>query len=224
MKNFKLIVLLLCIVTIYSCEKDEPEEEIPLVEELLDRTNYLGIEQPHDTDAAWVWTLQKVYDGIIGDQGFHTYPDWNDPDGALPEYENWSYNGIDINVHMFTIDIGEIRQLSRFKFWQRENYFYRHVNPKIFDLWGSEELNADGTFEGWTLLLENAEVIKPSGTLLFEENTEEDIEAAMLGHDFVIPIEAPKVRYIRFVNKYSWNYADAAINITELEFYGYKEQ
>lgn len=192
----------------------------PLFEELVDRAFYQAIVQTHDSPTEYGWTLDRVYNGVIGNEGFHTSPSYSDPDGELPEYADWSYDGIDIGVHMFTLDLGKLTKLSRFKFWQRVNYYYRHGNTKIFDLWGATDLNDDGTLNGWTLLLENAEVIKPSGTLTSAENTDEDNEFAAAGHDFIIPNSAPPVRYIRFAQKLSWNYTSAMINMTEIEFYG----
>lgn len=222
MKNLKLIILPLSIFTFCSCEKENTQA--PLVEELLDKTNCQNITQIHDTPAVSDWTTCNLYDGIVGDQGYYGETDFVDPYGELLEYTDWSYNGIDITVNMFTIDLGEEVQLSRFKLWQRTSiYLYRHFNTKIFDLWGGNQLNLDGSLDNWSVLLENAEVVKPSGTLLNSENTLEDIEAAEAGHEFIIPQNVTKVRYIRFVQKLAWNNSNAGLHMSELEFYAYKE-
>lgn len=193
----------------------------PLYIQLFPRENYQAVYQKHDTPSDYGWILPRTIDGIVGNQGFHSPPGWTDPDGELPEYANWSYNGIDLYPAMITWDIGELVQLYRFKYWPRlSNWMWRHGNPKIFDLWGTDELNPDGTLEGWTLLLENAGPVKPSGTLTNAENTQEDIEAAEAGFNFEISPDMPKVRYIRFVQKLAQNGTNTLFHISEVEFYG----
>lgn len=192
----------------------------PLYIELFDRVNYQAVYQTHDTPSDYGWILPRVYDGTKGDNGYHSPPNWKDPDGVLPEYIDWSYNGVPITPAMITLDIGSISQVYRFKFWPRlGNYMYRHGNPWLFDLWGSDHLNADGSFDGWTLLLEDAMVIKPSGQP-DNDNTAEDIEAAEAGFNFDISPDMPKVRYIRFVQKVAQNRTNSLLHISEMEFYG----
>jgi len=171
------------------------------------------------------WDVDKLFDGVIGNQGYHSLVQSSSDIEIeeLPEYENWSYAGIDISVKMFTIDLGKLSQLTRFKFWQREPYIYSHGNTKLFDLWGTENLKAEGTLEGWTLLLENKELIRPSGNSITQEIKEEDIEAAEAGHEFKISDDMPKVRYIRFVQKLSW-VENSICHMSEIEFYRYKEE
>ncbi|MCB4799654.1 DUF4959 domain-containing protein [Neotamlana laminarinivorans] len=193
----------------------------PLYIQLFDRANYQAVYQKHDTPDAYGWILPNLYNGSSGGNGFHTPPGWVDPDGELPEYADWSYDGIDMYPTMFTIDIGELVQLYRFKYWPRlSNYMWRHGNPHLFDLWGTDELNADGTFDGWTLLLENVGPVKPSGTLSNDDNTTEDEEAATAGFNFEISPDMPKVRYIRFVQKVNQDRKSTLLHLTEVEFYG----
>lgn len=192
----------------------------PLFITLFDRLNYQAVYQIHDTPSAYGWVLPRSIDGTVGNQGYHSPPGWVDPDGELPEYANWSYDGIDLYPSIITWDIGELVQLYRFKYWPRQqNYLWRHGNPHLFDLWGTDELNADGSLDGWSLLLENVGPIKPSGQP-GNDNTTEDIEAAQAGFNFEISPDFPKVRYIRFAQKVAQNRVNTLFHISEVEFYG----
>lgn len=187
----------------------------PLFEQYLDRIYYKAIVQTHDTPNSFSrWTLDNLFDGITtGNHGFLTAGDWIDPDGELPEY-------VGAGVVMFTIDLGVTAKISRLKWWQRanKNYPYNGNNPKFYDIWGSDHLNADGSLDGWVKLVDRGTIIKPSG-LPLGENTTEDVDAAVAGHDVIADASAPPVRYIRWVNLQNW-YGTTAVHIMELEAYG----
>ncbi|KJD35724.1 hypothetical protein PW52_08255 [Tamlana sedimentorum] len=222
MKFLKLILVFFYISVQFGCIDNDIEPS--LEEELIDRVNYKAIYQAYDTPSIEDdWSLDYVFDGIIGNQGYYSIVDISEYT-PIPEYKDWAYNGVDVAVTMFTLDLGKISQLTRFKFWQRDHFFYRHGNTKMFDLWGATELNEDSSLTWWTLLLENEEVIKPSGTLFYNENTAADIEAAEAGHEFLISQNMPKVRYIKFVQKLAWNNSTALLHMSEIEFYRYKEE
>ncbi|MDO7171591.1 DUF4959 domain-containing protein [Mariniflexile sp. AS56] len=185
----------------------------PLFEALLERTNYQAIYQKHDTPDAYGWVLSRVIDGSIGkNNGFHSGPGWTDDLGELPEY-------LGQNVHMFTIDLGVNVKLSRIKWFDRTDYEFRHGNPRLYDIWGTDTLNEEGTLEGWTLLTENGEVIKPSGDPGYGVKTAADIETSKQGWDAVANSSAPPVRFIRFVNKQNW-LGSTFVHMSELEAYG----
>src|SRR3546814_11935428 len=59
---------------------------------------------------------------------------------------------------------------------------------------------------GWVKLLE-CEMIKPSGRPL-GNNTLEDEEVALAGHEFTFPLDAPPVRYLRFKILETWGGTD----------------
>ena len=185
----------------------------PLFEQLLDRSKHVGIVQIHDSPTAFGWDLPRLFDGIIGRKGFHTAANWSDPGEELPEY-------IGENVQMFTVDLGVLAKISRVHWLQRGDTrrFYQHGNPRIYDIWGTDELNADGSLTGWVKMVDNEEVIKPSGSPS-GTNTPEDLEAANAGEDAVAISSAPPVRYIRFVNKRNWG-GTTFLHIMEMQFYG----
>ncbi|QZE15989.1 hypothetical protein K4L44_09320 [Halosquirtibacter laminarini] len=79
--------------------------------------------------------------------------------------------------------------------------YYRHNQPKKWEVWGATSPNPDGSFDSWTKLLD-CESIKPSGD---GPVTNEDREYINRGEDFEFPLDAPSVRYIRIVMSENWS-------------------
>ncbi len=183
----------------------------PLFEEAIPREDYEIVKLRHDAPSAWGWVESNLIDGNKG-SGFHTPQGWKDPDGKVSEYE-------EENLHMFTIDLGVQAKLSRLKFEGRGEYYYKHGNPRIFDVWAGNTLNEDGSFKDWTKVITNGTVIKPSGLPLGQQ-TQEDIDFQKRGFDFeftdagVVPF-----RFIRFVNKENWA-GTKFLHVMEIEFFG----
>ena len=127
----------------------------------------------------------------------------------------WHTNAEDLPIRC-TFDMGVTAQLSRYKLWQRPGFYYTHNNPKKWELWGSINPNPDGSLdESWTLL-DSYESFKPSGD---GPLTNEDKEYAEKGEEFEVPIDAPAVRYIRFVMYENWSGGNIA-QIAEMSFWG----
>lgn len=182
----------------------------PLFEEKLNKDDFTFMKLPHDAPDAWSWVGPNLFNYNIGGSGFHTPQGWTDPD-PLPEYEN--------NIHMFTMDLGVTAKLSRFKFWQRQGtWIFRHGNPQYFEVWGATELNSSGSFDGWTKLIENGEVVKPSG-LPPGQYSNDDAAQAAAGEEYPFPLDSEPVRYIRFVCENSFS-GGQFIHIMEVDFWG----
>ncbi|MBU3122633.1 DUF4959 domain-containing protein [Sinomicrobium sp. 2019215] len=184
----------------------------PLFEQLLDKNLHAPMSLPHDAPDAFGWVMSNLFNDDIG-SGFHTPQGWKDDD-PLPTYEGQ-------DPHFFTFDLGVTAKLSRLKFWQRQgSWIYFHGNPRYYEIWGTDQLNSDGSFDGWTKLVENGEVIKPSGQPL-QQNSSEDVDAAARGEEATIISSAPPVRFIRFVNLQSWaGPGTTYLHIMEVEVYG----
>lgn len=183
----------------------------PLFEEELNKNDFRPLSLPHDAPDAFGWVMPNLFNDDINGSGFHTPQGWRD-ENPLPTYEGQ-------DPHMFTIDLGVTAKLSRMKWWQRQGtWIYFHGNPRRYEVWGTNELNGDGTFDGWVKLIEDAEVIKPSG-LPPQQNSNDDVERAGLGEEAAFPLDAPPVRYIRFVNLQSWSGA-RFLHMMEMEFFG----
>lgn len=189
-------------------------ELTPLKETKLDREKFRELLLEGDMPGGTAgWIMPYLFDGSIDEPGFHT--NHIEPGKIIYPYTE--------NYHAFTMDLGVVAKLSRFKFWQRQRAdldgLYSHGNPRYFELWGIDKIpDNDGSLEGWTKLVENGEVIKPSGASP-GTNSAEDIASAADGEEFDINIDAPPVRYIRFVNKQNWA-GTTFMFLMEVSFWG----
>ncbi len=180
------------------------QEITPMFETRLDKTKYRPYVLPLDQGPGWGWVMTNFWDNNLG-TGFHTLQ------GGEPR------------PHRFTFDLGVTAKLSRFKLLQRTgDYLYMHGNPKEFVLYGSDVApNPSGSWEGWTTLL-HCHSIKPSG-LPTGQNTEDDRLHAMgtdgLGEEFIFPLSAPPVRYIRMEIVKNWGNTDF-FHAMEITFWG----
>lgn len=190
------------------------EEVLPIREVLFDRFKHEGIELTGDEPSAFGWVLPLLFNGVPTGFGFHTS---QITDGSILAPYTEPH-------HAFSVDLGVLAKLSRFKFWPRQGDCcatpYGHGDPRFYELWGIDELPDDNgaSLEGWTRLIENGEIIKPSGAPLGTHSAE-DIAYAASGWEAEISLDAPPVRYIRFVNIENWS-GTSFMHLTELEFYG----
>lgn len=180
----------------------------PIFEKQLDRTQFREYVLPTDQAPAWGWVMPNIWDGIIVNNtnvdkpGFHTAP------GEWPQW--------------FTFSLGVKAKLSRFRFWQRGSWIaFTDRNIKKFEIWGSNEPSPDGSWEGWTKLLEG-ESVKPSG-LPMGENSTEDLALVGAGEEFVFPAGTPAVKYIRIKVLETWSGAES-FYIMQVAFWGAEAQ
>jgi len=180
------------------------KELTPVFEKQLDRTKFFEYRLPTDELPAWGWVMPNIWDGIIVNNtnvdkpGFHTDP------GAWPQH--------------FTFGLGVEARLSRFRFWQRGSWMaFSDRNIKKFELWGSNDPAPDGSYDGWTLLLEG-ESVKPSGEPM-GTNTAEDLALVGEGEEFVFPPGTPSVKYIRMKVTETWSGANS-FYIMQVAFWG----
>jgi hypothetical protein len=124
----------------------------------------------------------------------------------------------------FTVDLGVVSKLSRFRFWGRERWYFNLHHPKEFEIWGTDNpavANAGPCeWNGWELLMKGTST-KPSGdnVLAVDALTSEDLALAAAGEEFEFPLEAPAVQYIRFRVLRTWTDSQNA-HISELSFWG----
>ena len=121
----------------------------------------------------------------------------------------------------FTVDLGRSYLLSRMKMWQRQAYVYVLHNPRIFEIWGTNDLAVaqnPETFDGWKLL-NKFQGKKPSGNDDNATITADDKAWAAAGEEFEFDFMTAPVRFIRFRSIQNWTKTNA-IHIAELEFYG----
>ena len=191
-------------------------ELTPLFEERLDRTIMKEVQLPTDSWEGHSWGgiaprgIHFMFNGVTNawDQIFHSKPPSQVP------------------IH-FTFDLGKKAKLSRYKLWQRwegaqgELHTYAGLTPRKWELYGSNDPNPDGSWDSWTLLGEYT-MEKPSG-LPAGQLSQEDWDARNAGNEFIVPLEAPAVRYLRMRVLETWGRTNQ-LAIAELEFWGvYKE-
>ncbi|GHT78677.1 hypothetical protein FACS189464_2540 [Bacteroidia bacterium] len=158
-------------------------------------------------------------------------------DGQLCPWGSWPALGVTqtaILPHHFTIDVGYKVALSRFKLYARMQYdTYAAFLPRVFEVWGSDNPPADGSWDNWTRL-GRWHMVKPSGYGVGADVgpiTAEDREYLSNGADFEIEpsdelpepyIPITHIRFRTFATFYTYLTAQttAGIMIAELTFFG----
>lgn len=189
--------------------------ETPLYEEQCDKSLFRKMALPTDSYECHSWNevtkgndMTRLWDGITdADPCFQTKTTT-----VMPQW--------------FTFDMGENYKLSRFVMVSR--YYpgkygntFKAGHPKHFEIWGSTSPNPDGSFDDSWVLLSEYESVKPSGGGVNDALTAEDQEAAKNGENFIIPDNAPAVRYIRFRTNDTWGNT-RYMHLHELTFFGAK--
>jgi hypothetical protein len=174
----------------------------PLFEEQLDRTKIHPIVLPTDAQVGpqYGGGVEKLFDGNTTNAGgyYHT-----GDDSKMPQW--------------FSFDLGVQAKLSRLSWFMREGFFYDLHNPRVVEIWGTNAPASDGSFTGWTLLASHTQV-KPSG-LPAGQNSQADIDAATAGENVSFPLDAPKVRYLRFKTLKNWSNG-TYVNFNEIMIWG----
>jgi len=197
--------------TYYTKQKDvefssrgfESKETLtPIYEKLLDKSKFRAVALPTDAPTGWGLPLPNMWDGKITAEGNM----WHSADVGMPM--------------QITFDLGVTAKISRFTLWQRQGvWIYNHGNPKRYEIWGSNNPPSNGSWDNWTKL-KSCISVKPSG-LPSGSNTNDDVQAAAKGEESTVPLDAPKVRYIRVKILESWVGAGGlAAHISEMSFYG----
>ncbi len=181
----------------------------PLYETAIPKSQYTGIIIDGDTQQHPSTPLSGLWDGEI----------MNWPSVFLTE------GTIQDRDHMFTMDLGEQVKLSRIVIWDYPEYvgsdrvYYYRGAMREFEIYGTDVLPSEnqGDLSNWTHL-GSYESVKPSG-LPYGQQNNEDYETANSGISYELPLEAPKMRYLRIVNKKNWE-GRKNLAIAELQVYG----
>ncbi|HEY9560911.1 MAG TPA: DUF5000 domain-containing lipoprotein [Anseongella sp.] len=176
----------------------------PWFEEPLDKKLFGQMDLPTDYNSphnGGTATMNKIWNDSQSENDFVT-----SPGHGLPQW--------------FTFDLGVTARLSRLVLFKRlsNRFLYNSGAVKRWSLYGSNDPNPDGSFdESWIFLME-CNSIKPSG-LPPGENTNEDLEYARAGEEFLFPEDTPPVRYLRWVTHENWGNV-THVNITEIDLFG----
>lgn len=180
----------------------------PFYEAQLDKSKFKEVHLTGDTyeQHCCGTGMINVWDGVWdGGEAFHTKPGT-----GIPQW--------------FTFDLGATARLSRFKFYHRlagnngagTDGQYNAGDPKVLEVYGSNDPASDGSWESWTLL-GHFQSIMPSGG---PTPTAEDIQYACVdGEDFEFPPDTPPVRYLRIKVLDTWGGVNY-MYIAELTFWG----
>ncbi|MBC7886471.1 MAG: DUF5126 domain-containing protein [Ferruginibacter sp.] len=174
----------------------------PIFEKELDKTKFKAVILPSDVaNYGNGLVIEAMWDGKINEGGNMWHSISN---GGMP-------------MHI-TVDLGVTAKLSRFTLWQRPGpYLYNHGNPKRYEIWGAVTPAADGSFSNWTLL-QSFVSVKPSAGPT-GVNTKDDVDAAARGEENNIPLNAPKIRYLRIKILENWSGGSQG-HIAEMKFFG----
>jgi hypothetical protein len=152
------------------------------------------------------WSIFKINGVYLS--GDVTFVNWEGRDeymfdDAVETYGH-SYSGsLPASI---TFDLGKKVRLSRVLFFQRfyNGMYYSWGNPRRVVIYGREEAPVTQTWDEWEELVDYT-MIKPSGTNSeYTINTDEDVLAALEGHEASFPKSESVYRYIRFRFVTSW--------------------
>ena len=178
---------------------------LPIYEEKLDRKlfvrwNPTGI--PYKELSGQGWNIEKIWDGLGSETG-NGY--------SWPQDAQWGDS--------WTMDLGQLAKLSRFKIYQRatNGQLYTGANIKEFDFYGSPHRNVNEDEDTW-IYIGSYESLKPSG-LPMGQVSDEDKAFAIAGEDYVVDISMPQIRYLRFKINRTWGGSNY-MQLMEIEFFG----
>ncbi|KAA6324774.1 hypothetical protein EZS27_025937 [termite gut metagenome] len=184
----------------------------PLFERLLDKSTFSTANLPGDNQTIYNNQLYKAW--FDGNTTSLWVSDITDASWNFPMY--------------VSLDFGVIAQLSRFRLWPQPNFYYGNYTFRKFEVWGTDELKSgmsetywkDGTWKTDWIKFNDYEVKRPSGnTAPTNSPTGEDLAAAQAGWEFLVPLEMPKCRYVRFVINTIWS-SGAGLCMGEVSFWG----
>lgn len=172
----------------------------PMFEHKLDKKLFSNANFPGDTDMnGWEGRFEYAFDdNILTFNHSLAGTGW-------PQY--------------FTIDLGATSKLSRVNIIQRQEswFLYAHGNPRLFEIWGTNDIPQDSIMnpDEWYLIKECVATrpTEQGGT------ADEDAQHALDGDEFTFKLEDPPFRYIRILVNETWGNT-GFIHMAEVEFWG----
>ncbi|MDQ0970106.1 hypothetical protein QFZ20_005509 [Flavobacterium sp. W4I14] len=179
----------------------------PLYETPLSKSLYKPLKLPTDVGQTYTATaLENMWDNNL--------IDW--PKCSLTDVTN-------ITSQWVTFDIGKPAIISRIVVWNYPEYlnagrmYYYGGNLKDFEIWGSDNPPADGSFNNW-VMLGTFKSTKPSGSP-YGVQTSEDYAFANAGISYTLSSAGKKVRYLRIKTNKNWQ-GTTFMSIAEIQCYG----
>ncbi|MFT3825310.1 MAG: DUF5000 domain-containing lipoprotein [Chitinophagaceae bacterium] len=172
----------------------------PFFEEQLQSSLMKGVQLPTDAVIGYYGSFAGLFDNSLALTSYYH----SDGKTGMPQW--------------FTFDMGVTAKLSRLVYFMKSTAMFNEHAPKVVEIWGSESPNLNGSFDDSWKLLTTYTMEKPSG-LPLGELTQADINFANDGPTITFPIDAPKVRYIRFKTLKSWGNT-SYVQVFEIKMYG----
>lgn len=182
-----------------------PLFETEFSKSLFDEFNLPGDTYKHHTGSSRARALPVIWDGIQTKGNMFQ----SIAGSVMPQHFTWF--------------MGVKAKLSRFVFYPDANstaVTYGNTQPKIWELWGSNSPNPDGSFDSWTLV-GTFYATKPSGLPPGQVN-DEDVKLAKSGEEFEIDPKAEAYSYWRWRTLETWG-GSTSIVISEFSFFGVPE-
>ena len=188
-------------------------EITPLEEFLLDKSKFKSLALPpfynHGENGNTL--IENLWNNELGGW-YYGYSAYMSP-----------FSLIDPNIGAtfdFAIDIGQNLKLSRFKLFHPHlgsffAFYFSGYTPKVFEIWGSNNPNKDGSWDSWTKIGDF------KSKLPEHIRTEEDVMryAFVEGEDYSLDASIGSYRYYRFKIKENWG-SKTNVSIDELTFWG----
>lgn len=145
-------------------------------------------------------------------------------------FQNNVFNSSDVPWNVsFSLGVGA--RVSRIVVWQYSwpfnnfGHYYYGGNVRFFKVYGSYSPNPSGVLDDTWFELLDGEVIKKSGLPIAmgrENMSAEDYTIAHdLGHEYIVPLDKPAVKYIRFESIMGWDGSPNGLGTpSELQLYG----
>jgi hypothetical protein len=186
---------------------------IPLFEKAIDKSRFSTANLPDDNTSVYAtqYAYRNWFDGSTSNIWVSDIGDFS-----------WSY------PMYVSLDLGTTVKFSRFRLWGQDCCYYNNYGFRVFEIWGANEVKRDEPKSYWTngdwkndwVKLNDYEVRRPSGgTEPIGNPTGVDLEAARNGWEFLVPLEAPPCRYLRFVVHTIWS-AGTGLCMAEVTFWG----
>jgi hypothetical protein len=179
----------------------------PLYETTIPKSTYRAVALPTDSPQEYTSTgLDKMWDGNIID-----WPSVNLTKTTV------------LTPQWVTVDLGKVATLSRIVVWNYPEYlnagrtYYYGGNLKDFEIWGTDNPPADGSYNNW-VLMGTFKSKKPSGSA-YGVQTSEDYAFANAGISYNFLVGIKKVRYIRIKSIANWM-GTSFMSISEIQVYG----
>jgi hypothetical protein len=203
---------------VYHNYTDTKELSItPFYEELLDKNKFIPVAASSKfVLSIWGSTdMSILWNGNLIRADLTNLYQMNNPNANAAIGESGCY---------FAINLGVKAKLSRFRYWGRNDYFFRLSNARFIQMYGTNDpavgTNPESDNSQWILL--NPEMFvsfRPSGLDSSVAATDEDYAYAMEGEEFEFPLESPAVQWVRFYCVENWTGSNG-LNCVEIRFWG----